>query len=250
MLKGINNQTQKIEVNKTQEGSDSKMATNESPVMTTQNTRPKLSEEQIAQILSEHGQQPRKPRPFSQDYEGSLSDPIVAIPMEQLSVEKVTCKNPAFMARWVHNKSEGIGVGVRFWEGKGIGARLATVDDVEVAGLSSKDGHFYWGELVLMVIPKELYAAALKAKDQRAFAAVSPQARLQRQNAVAKDSLTNTLVGKDAITGKEIHSDPKIDTPIEGETKRGESHMSIAMNVNKGLTSYLPDLDESKRAGL
>jgi hypothetical protein len=110
-------------------------------------------------------------RPFSSDYEGDLNDPFEAIPLQSTSVENVRVKNSDYMARWVHKDSEGLGAGVSFWEGKGIGARLAIPEDVEIPGMKPKDGHFSHGSLILMVFPKSLYQKLLKAKDQRAYIA-------------------------------------------------------------------------------
>jgi hypothetical protein len=103
----------------------------------------------------------------SQQAQTLSDDQIVAKPLVDPDFTNLKPKNPNFVFRWVNRVA---GSGARLEKMKASGFRVASYTDVasEIPIHFKKDGSIIHGDLILMIITRELYVGALKHNQQKA----------------------------------------------------------------------------------
>lgn len=137
-----------------------------SPVITSANLPPAIKPgETSAQAVAPVAQQP-----------SVLSDAdIVAMPLVTPDFTNIQPANPAMSLRLINRLALG---GQRFEEAKIQGFITCKVTDIKAvpSTMTVKDGCVTYGDLVVMMMPREKYLGAIKHNNQRARDLVSRQA--------------------------------------------------------------------------
>ncbi len=96
---------------------------------------------------------------------------ILARPLQTADITRVKSKNPNLAFQWCNRKFQD---GQRISEFEYEGFRKATPADCEIPGLSSVDGGFIYGDLILMKIDKASYRGALRHNALKSLQATRP----------------------------------------------------------------------------